>query len=30
MKDKKMNLRIPTLEVDFEQYDPKNIDVWDT
>ena len=29
MKDKEMQVRIPTLTVDFDQYDPKNIDVWE-
>ena len=29
MKDKEMQVRIPTLAVDFEQYDPNNIDVWE-
>ena len=29
MKDKDMETSIPTLAVDFDQYDPKNIDVWE-
>jgi MoxR-like ATPase len=29
MKDKEMKTSIPTLSVDFDQYDPKNIDVWE-
>jgi len=29
MKDKEMEVRIPTLVIDFDQYDPKNIDVWE-
>ena len=29
MNDKKLQTSIPTLAVDFDQYDPKNIDVWE-
>jgi MoxR-like ATPase len=29
MKDKEMKTNIPTLAVDFDQYDPNNIDVWE-
>ena len=29
MKDKEMKTSIPILDIDFEQYDPKNIDVWE-
>jgi hypothetical protein len=29
MEDKKMKTSIPTLDIDFEQYDPNNIDVWE-
>ena len=29
MKNKEMETSIPTLDIDFDQYDSKNIDVWE-
>ena len=29
MKDKEMKTSIPTLDIDFDQYEPSNIDVWE-